>query len=45
MTPREQAQQEAEKTFDAFMMWSKRVALWVSFLFISCCSWMQLWCS
>lgn len=34
MTPREQAQQEAEKTFDAFMMWSKRVALWSVFFLL-----------
>ncbi len=35
MTPREQALIEAENTFNAFIMWSKRVALWsIIFLLI-----------
>ena len=33
MTPREQAQIEAENTFNDFIMWSKRVTLW-SILFL-----------
>ena len=28
------AQKEAEKTFDAFMMWSKRVTLWSIFFLL-----------
>ena len=35
MTPRDQAQIEAEKTFNLFIMWSKRVTLWsIVFLLI-----------
>lgn len=35
MTPREQAQIEAENTFKLFIMWSKRVTLWsIVFLLI-----------
>lgn len=33
MTPREQAQIEAENTFNDFIVWSKRVTLW-SILFL-----------
>jgi len=32
MTPREEAQVEAEKTFSSFIKISKRVALWVCIL-------------
>ena len=28
MTPREQAQLEAERTFDLFMLWTKRVSIY-----------------
>ena len=35
MTPREQAQIEAENTFNAFIIWSKRITLWsIVFLLI-----------
>tara|TARA_R100000951_G_scaffold17248_3_gene13768 strand:- start:1136 stop:1324 length:189 start_codon:yes stop_codon:yes gene_type:complete len=35
MTPREQAQIEAENTFNEFILWSKRVTLWaIVFLLI-----------
>jgi hypothetical protein len=35
MTPREQAQIEAENTFNEFIVWSKRVTLWaIVFLLI-----------
>ena len=30
MTPRESAQMEAEKRFDAFMVWSKRITIWAA---------------
>ena len=29
MTPRESAQLEAERTYDAFMIWTKRITLWI----------------
>ena len=28
MTPREEAQEEAEKTFEMFILWSKRAAIY-----------------
>ena len=31
MTPREEAQIEAEKTFDTFMLYSKRTVMWIIF--------------
>tara|TARA_Y100000389_G_scaffold60372_1_gene56556 strand:- start:15884 stop:16072 length:189 start_codon:yes stop_codon:yes gene_type:complete len=35
MTPREEAQIEAENTFNEFILWSKRVTLWaIVFLLI-----------
>jgi hypothetical protein len=34
MTPRESAQAEAERTFEAFMLWSKRVTLWSIFFLL-----------
>jgi hypothetical protein len=34
MTPRESAQAEAERTFEAFMLWSKRVILWSIFFLL-----------
>ena len=37
MTPRESAQVEAERTFDAFMLWTKRVTMY-SIFFLLCLS-------
>lgn len=34
MTPRESAQKEAEKTFDLFILWTKRVTLWSAFFLL-----------
>ena len=34
MTPREAAQKEAEKTFDLFILWTKRVTLWSAFFLL-----------
>ena len=34
MNPKELAQQEAEKTFDAFIMWTKRVTGWSVFFLL-----------
>lgn len=34
MTPREEAELEAKRTFDAFMMWTKRVTLWSVFFLV-----------
>ena len=31
MTPREEAQIEAEKTFETFMLYSKRSVMWIIF--------------
>jgi hypothetical protein len=31
MTPREEAQLEAEKTFEKFMLYSKRSVMWIIF--------------
>ena len=31
MEPRESAQKEAERTYDAFIMWTKRVVGWSTF--------------
>ena len=31
MTPREEAQVEAEKTFETFMLYSKRTVVWIIF--------------
>ena len=31
MTPREEAQIEAEKTFETFMLYSKRAVMWIIF--------------
>ena len=31
MTPREEAQLEAEKTFETFMLYSKRAVMWIIF--------------
>ena len=31
MTPREEAQLEAEKTFDTFILYSKRAVMWIIF--------------
>ena len=31
MTPREEAQLEAEKTFETFMLYSKRSVMWIIF--------------
>jgi|TARA_B100000035_G_scaffold32956_1_gene25052 hypothetical protein len=31
MTPREEAQLEAEKTFDTFILYSKRALMWITF--------------
>ena len=31
MDPRAEAQAEAERTFDAFMLWTKRAVLWSAF--------------
>ena len=34
MTPRESAQAEAERTFEAFMMWTKRVTMYSIFFLL-----------
>lgn len=34
MTPRESAQAEAERTFDAFIMWTKRVTMYSIFFLL-----------
>ena len=34
MTPREEAQVEAEKTFETFMLYSKRTVMWLSLIHI-----------
>ena len=34
MTPREEAQIEAEKTFDLFIVWGKRVVMWSVFILL-----------
>jgi hypothetical protein len=34
MTPRESAQAEAERTYDAFIQWTKRVVLWSTFFLL-----------
>jgi hypothetical protein len=34
LTPREEAELEAKRTFDAFMMWTKRVTLWSVFFLV-----------
>ena len=34
MTPREAAQKEAEKTYDLFILWTKRVTLWSAFFLL-----------
>jgi hypothetical protein len=34
MTPRAEAQAEAERTFEQFMMWTKRVTLWSIFFLL-----------
>ena len=34
MTPRAEAQAEAERTFDAFMLWTKRAVLWSTFFLL-----------
>lgn len=31
MTPREQAQKQAEEAMDGFILWSKRATLWTAF--------------
>ena len=31
MTPREEAQKQAEEAMDGFILWSKRVTLWSAF--------------
>ena len=34
MDPRVEAQAEAERTFDAFIMWTKRAVLWSTFFLL-----------
>ena len=34
MTPRQSAQEEAERTFDAFIMWTKRVTMYSIFFLL-----------
>jgi len=34
MDPRAEAQAEAERTFDAFMLWTKRAVLWSTFFLL-----------
>jgi hypothetical protein len=34
MDPRTEAQAEAERTFDAFIMWTKRVTMWSAFFLL-----------
>ena len=34
MTPRESAQLEAERTFDQFIYWTKRVTMWAIFFLL-----------
>ena len=34
MDPRVEAQAEAERTFDAFMLWTKRAVLWSTFFLL-----------
>ena len=34
MTPREQAQKQAEVAMDGFIFWSKRVTLWSAFFYV-----------
>lgn len=34
MDPRVEAQAEAERTFDAFIMWTKRVTMWSVFFLL-----------
>ena len=34
MEPRESAQKEAERTYDAFIMWTKRVVGWSTFFLL-----------
>tara|TARA_B100001559_G_scaffold193112_1_gene161512 strand:- start:166 stop:375 length:210 start_codon:yes stop_codon:yes gene_type:complete len=35
MTPRESAQLEAERTFESFMFWTKRVSLYSAFVLLA----------
>ena len=35
MTPRESAQLEAERTFESFMFWTKRVSLYSAFILLA----------
>jgi len=34
MDPKAEAQAEAERTFDAFMLWTKRAVLWSTFFLL-----------
>lgn len=34
VTPRESAQAEAERTFEMFMLWTKRAVLWSTFFLL-----------